>query len=74
MNCHNKSFNNKLSYYKRAFCCCSTCKSLEMKENLDKFEKVSDNTYKCKICKSEVFDFEILDHTNSMGHLILELF
>lgn len=74
MNCDNKINNHKQpSYYKRSYCCCSTCKSLEIQENLYKFEKVSDNTYKCKVCNEEIFEYDLLTHINSLKHLVLEL-
>jgi len=74
MNCENKIYNyNQQSYYKRNFCCCKSCGNEVLKENLYKFEKVNENTYKCKICNDEIININLLNHINSMKHLVLEI-
>jgi hypothetical protein len=74
INCPTKLYNhNQPSYYKRDFCCCKSCEKMTIDENIHKFEQISNNTYKCKICNEEIFDFNLLTHINSLKHLILEV-
>jgi hypothetical protein len=44
------------------------------KDNLSKFEEISDNLYKCSICYQEVAKKDILTHLKSFKHLTLNNF